>query len=227
MDFRESIYLALIIFLLVGSVSAAPDEPHRMFGEVTNSDGDVLETEVLIEHEDSEVKDFETESDGSYDVMIPKGDYENQELDILIEEETIDTIVFEPLGVTKKDLVYQKEKESQEEQRETGGGDGEGLLSDYEEESITEEEIIQNEESREKDNNEKKQESSDSSQTNKSSGNQESAISQNSTDAERQKNNSLQSLTGEFYQEQVNGTTVLLIIAIIGVAAFILREYNK
>ena len=137
---RKSIYLTLILLLLVGLGSAAPDEPHRMFGEVTDGEGDILETEVVIQHEGDEITSFETDSDGSYDIMIPNGDYENEELDILIEGETVDTIVFEPLGVAEKDLSYQKEEENQEEQTDgddadgTGGGGG-SLPSDFEEEN--------------------------------------------------------------------------------------------
>ena len=54
---------------------------------------------------------------------------------------------------------------------------------------------------------------------------QETSVNQESTGSDNQGNSGSQSLTGEFYQEQVNGTTVFLIIAIIGVAAYVGREY--
>lgn len=146
MTARKTVFLAFVL-LLAGLVSAAPDEPHRMFGEVTDNEGDALETVVVIEYGGDEVTSFETNSDGSYDIMIPNGDYENEELDILIEGEVIDTIVFEPLGVTEKDLTYQTEEENQEEQTDeedtggAGGGGGGGLPSDFgEENNATEEE---------------------------------------------------------------------------------------
>ncbi len=54
---------------------------------------------------------------------------------------------------------------------------------------------------------------------------QETSVNQEPISPDNQDNNRDQSLTGEFYQEQVNRTTAFLIIAIIGVAAYAGREY--
>ncbi|EHK02056.1 hypothetical protein HRED_05973 [Candidatus Haloredivivus sp. G17] len=230
MNARRTILLFCIL-LLTSIGFAAPDEPHRMFGEVTDEEGESLETEVLIEYEGDEVTSFETNSDGSYDIMIPNGDYENEELDLIIEGEVVETVVFEPLGVTEKDLSYQSTEENQEEQtdeEDTGGsgGGGGGLPSDYGEENST------TEENQTDDDNTK---SSTDSPAQEENGSEENTVSQeeevreeentsiaDSSEENADESNSL--ITGRFFQEQTNSVTILLLLGIMILAVYIGRN---
>lgn len=231
MNARKTIFLFCIL-LLTSIGFAAPDEPHRMFGEVTDEEGDALETEVLIEDEGDKVTSFETNSDGSYDIMIPNGDYKNEELDIIIEEEVVDTVVFEPLGVTEKNLSYQSTEENQEEQTDeedsegSSGGGGGGLPSDYGEENST------NEENQTDDDNTT---SSTDSPAQEENGSEEDTVSQeeevreeentsiaDSSEENADESNSL--ITGRFFQEQTNSVTILLLLGIMILAVYIGRN---
>ena len=66
---------------------------------------------------------------------------------------------------------------------------------------------------------------SNSSQSDSGTTGQGNSVDEDSSGSNNQEIDGDQSLTGEFYQEQVNGTTVFLITAIIGVATYVGREY--
>ncbi|NMI89286.1 PGF-pre-PGF domain-containing protein [Nanohaloarchaea archaeon] len=158
MKTSKTILLTLILLACLGGATSAPEEPHRLFGAITDSEGNSVEVEGQIEYSGSSIKQFETNKDGSYDIMIPNGDYENEELNILIEGEVVGTVVFEPLEVTEKDLTYQAEEENRTEEENleeqnneedtsgAGGGLGGGGAMPSNEEAIEEaEETNQNE----------------------------------------------------------------------------------
>lgn len=233
MNARKTISLILILFL-TGPGIATPDEPHRMFGEATDNEGDTLETKVIIEHQSDEVTTFETDSDGSYDIMIPSGDYESEELDILIDGETVDTVVFEPLGVTEKDLSYQTTEENKEEETdeedtsETSGGGGGGLPSDYVEENNTTEENQTNTSNTTSSSDSPAQEEEEGPVEDTEGQEEGEVIEEENTSisdsSEENSDGSNSLVTGRFFQEQTNSVTILLLLGIALLAAYIVQN---
>jgi PGF-pre-PGF domain-containing protein len=126
---RLKLSLALAFSLvLVFSASGAPDKPHRVFGEITDGSGNAVDIEGSFSYQGESVKEFETDSDGIYDVKVPNNGYE-QDLSILIEGEEKGSLNFEPLGVSEKNFEYieqNEEIEDSEQNTDTGSGGGNG-----------------------------------------------------------------------------------------------------
>jgi PGF-pre-PGF domain-containing protein len=128
---RLRISLIIFLFLLTGVVSGAPEQPHRVFGEVTDASDKGLEVEGEFTYQGDTLKDFQTDERGNYDVKIPGGEYDGESLSIIIEGQKEGSIDFEPLGVTEKDIIYTNEVDQKEDPSQGGSGGGAGGLGNF------------------------------------------------------------------------------------------------
>jgi PGF-pre-PGF domain-containing protein len=132
----------LILFSsLIVAASAAPDEPHRVFGKITDNSSNPVQVEGSFQYQGSEIKAFETDSSGNYDVYIPDQGYE-ENLDVIVEGSSKGTLAFEPLGVTEKNFNYvSKDDENSSndgsEDSNSGGGGFSGGIPVSEPENTT------------------------------------------------------------------------------------------
>ena len=135
---RKTITVAVFSVIFAASVFALPEEPHRIFGEVTNSDtGETLEVDIAVEHDGENVKAFKSGEDGYYDVEIPNGEYEDEELDIILEGEEVESFIFEGLGSSEINLEHSEESEDNgdEEQEDDEQEEDNGESEDSQEDS--------------------------------------------------------------------------------------------
>lgn len=138
------ILLFLLSIIIVSPVSGAPDQPHRVFGEVTDQSGNPVEIKGSFNYRGENIESFETDSEGNYDVYVPDESY-GEELDILIEGQNKDSLEFEPLGVSEKDFKYTQEKDEEpsedntDSEPENDGGGFSGVPSTGNTENKTEE----------------------------------------------------------------------------------------
>lgn len=135
---RKTITVAVFSVIFAASVFALPEEPHRIFGEVTNSDtGEELESDIAVEYDGENVKAFKSGEDGYYDVEIPNGEYEGEELDIILEGEEVESFIFEGLGSSEINLEHSEESEDNgdEEQEDDEQEEDNGESEDSQEDS--------------------------------------------------------------------------------------------
>ena len=99
----KNLLLATVLTLSLTFAVAAPNEPFRLFGEITE-DGDPVDLEGEIRYQNETIKQFETDSDGLYDITISNGEYEGEKLEVYIEGDNQSSIVFEPLGVKEENI---------------------------------------------------------------------------------------------------------------------------
>jgi PGF-pre-PGF domain-containing protein len=97
-----------------------------VFGEITDSNGEDLKASGSVKYNGDVLAEFQANSSGYYNVMVPGGDYEGEKLDILVEGEKVAEFSFEALGVTEKDFVYSEGSGTSDEGTDSQGGGSSG-----------------------------------------------------------------------------------------------------
>lgn len=81
------ILLAALLISTVASVSAVPEIPHHVYGDITDTDGPVNDINVSFYHDGSVVSSTLTDSTGYYDIKIPyDSNYDGETLDVYTED---------------------------------------------------------------------------------------------------------------------------------------------
>jgi PGF-pre-PGF domain-containing protein len=119
--------IVLYIFLVFAfSASAAPEKPHRIFGEITDGSGDPVQVEGSITHQGDTVREFSTDGEGIYDIKIPNQEY-SSDLIIRVEGGQKGSVQFQPLEVSERNFEYvEDESPSDPAEGEDSGGSGSG-----------------------------------------------------------------------------------------------------
>ena len=126
---HSSLQFLVLTAFFVSIGTAAPSEPHRVFGYVNETgSGNTLDVEVSFRHQGTDVKTVQTGYDGFYDVKVSDRDYES-ELDIFVDGEKKGSLEFKALDVTEKNFKIttsekNQEPPSDEENSQPTGGSG-------------------------------------------------------------------------------------------------------
>lgn len=147
MNLMKYLSLAIFVLVVVSAAAGAPDEPHRVFGEINDEDDNSISSEIEFVYEEDIIEVIESDSEGYYDTLIEySADYNGESVTIRSgsDDQELEEFTFERLGTDNIDLVIELEDEEDESTTENGNGGGAGGAPPSDEDEEVDEEIVGN-----------------------------------------------------------------------------------